>query len=248
MKLWMAAAGGLGIILAGIGLFFLFRWYLTRLVDRRIEGFQNNLIGRQVDEVENMYRQMRGWRHDFKNHIQTMLVFVQNGETERLEGYLQNLNEDLNSVDQVLKTGNVMADAILNSKLSLAGARKIAVNAKARVPEHMAVSDVNLCSILGNLLDNAIEPCMRIEEPEKRFLRVYIGVMKQQLYISVTNSAGDNLKKTGGRFLSSKRGRDEQARFGFGLMRIDGIVKQNGGYVNRQTEEGVFATEVMLPL
>ena len=172
MKLWLAAAGGLGIILAGIGLFFLFRWYLTRLVDRRIEGFQNNLIGRQVDEVENMYRQMRGWRHDFKNHIQTMLVFVQNGETERLEGYLQNLNEDLNSVDQVLKTGNVMADAILNSKLSLAGARKIAVNAKARVPEHMAVSDVNLCSILGNLLDNAIESCMRIEEPEKRFLRV----------------------------------------------------------------------------
>ena len=215
MKLWLAAAGGLGIILAGIGLFFLFRWYLTRLVDRRIEGFQNNLIGRQVDEVENMYRQMRGWRHDFKNHIQT---------------------------------GNVMADAILNSKLSLAGARKIAVNAKARVPEHMAVSDVNLCSILGNLLDNAIESCMRIEEPEKRFLRVYIGVMKQQLYISVTNSAGDNLKKTGGRFLSSKSGRDEQARFGFGLMRIDGIVKQNGGYVNRQTEEGVFATEVMLPL
>ena len=37
MKLWLAAAGGLGIILAGIGLFFLFRWYLTRLVDRRIE-------------------------------------------------------------------------------------------------------------------------------------------------------------------------------------------------------------------
>ena len=66
MKLWMAAAGGLGIILAGIGLFFLFRWYLTRLVDRRIEGFQNDLIGRQVDEVENMYRQMRGWRHDLR--------------------------------------------------------------------------------------------------------------------------------------------------------------------------------------
>ena len=177
-----------------------------------------------------------------------MLVFVQNGETERLEGYLQNLNEDPNSVDQVLKTGNVgWRMLFLNSKLSLAGARKIAVNAKARVPEHMAVSDVNLCSILGNLLDNAIESCMRIEEPEKRFPRVYIGVMKQQLYISVTNSAGDNLKKREA-VSFPKSGRDEQARFGFGLMRIDGIVKQNGGYVNRQTEEGVFATEVMLPL
>ena len=82
----MAAAGGLGIILAGIGLFFLFRWYLTRLVDRRIEGFQNNLIGRQVDEVENMYRQMRGWRHDFKNHIQTMLVSYKMGRRSAWRG------------------------------------------------------------------------------------------------------------------------------------------------------------------
>ena len=99
-----------------------------------------------------------------------------------------------------------------------------------------------------NLLDNAIEACLRIEEPEKRFIRVYIGIMKQQLYISVTNSMGKKPEKTGGRFLSSKSGRDEMARFGFGLMRIDVIAEQNGGYVNRQNEEGVFATEVMLPL
>ena len=248
MSIWLAVVYITAFLLAAVGLSFLIRWYLTRLVDRRIEGFQNDLISRQVDEVENMYRQMRGWRHDFRNHIQTMLILMENGENQRLKEYLEGLNADLTEVDQVLKTGNVMADAILNSKLSLARAKGIAVNAKAKVPDRMRISDVNLCAMLGNLLDNAIEACLRIEEPEKRFIRVYIGIMKQQLYISVTNSMGKRPEKTGGRFLSSKSGRDEMARFGFGLMRIDVIAEQNGGYVNRQNEEGVFATEVMLPL
>ena len=235
MNIWLAVVYITAFLLAAVGLSFLIRWYLTRLVDRRIEGFQNDLISRQVDEVENMYRQMRGWRHDFRNHIQTMLILMENGENQRLKEYLEGLNADLTEVDQVLKTGNVMADAILNSKLSLARAKGIAVNAKAKVPDRMR-------------MDNAIEACLRIEEPEKRFIRVYIGIMKQQLYISVTNSMGKRPEKTGGRFLSSKSGRDEMARFGFGLMRIDVIAEQNGGYVNRQNEEGVFATEVMLPL
>ena len=224
MNIWLAVVYITAFLLAAVGLSFLIRWYLTRLVDRRIEGFQNDLISRQVDEVENMYRQMRGWRHDFRNHIQTMLILMENGENQRLKEYLD------------------------NSKLSLARAKGIAVNAKAKVPDRMRISDVNLCAMLGNLLDNAIEACLRIEEPEKRFIRVYIGIMKQQLYISVTNSMGKRPEKTGGRFLSSKSGRDEMARFGFGLMRIDVIAEQNGGYVNRQNEEGVFATEVMLPL
>lgn len=248
MSIWLAVVYITAFLLAAVGLSFLIRWYLTRLVDRRIEGFQNDLISRQVDEVENMYRQMRGWRHDFRNHIQTMLILMENGENQRLKEYLEGLNADLTEVDQVLKTGNVMADAILNSKLSLARAKGIAVNAKAKVPDRVRISDVNLCAMLGNLLDNAIEACLRIEEPEKRFIRVYIGTMKQQLYISVTNSMGKRPEKTGGRFLSSKSGRDEMARFGFGLMRIDVIAEQNGGYVNRQNEEGVFAAEVMLPL
>lgn len=204
MSIWLAVVYITAFLLAAVGLSFLIRWYLTRLVDRRIEGFQNDLISRQVDEVENMYRQMRGWRHDFRNHIQTMLILMENGENQRLKEYLEGLNADLTEVDQVLKTGNVMADAILNSKLSLARAKGIAVNTKAKVPDRMRISDVNLCAMLGNLLDNAIEACLRIEEPEKRFIRVYIGIMKQQLYISVTNSMGKDLRKQAAVFCPRK--------------------------------------------
>ena len=56
MSIWLAVVYITAFLLAAVGLSFLFRWVLTRLVDRRIEGFQNDLISRQVDEVENMYR------------------------------------------------------------------------------------------------------------------------------------------------------------------------------------------------
>lgn len=78
---------------------------------------------------------------------------------------------------------------------------------------------------------------------EERFIRIYMGVMKKQLYISVQNTFNGE-KKQIGRLFSTKR----EDGHGYGLSRIDAVVEKNGGYVNRQNEDGVFATEVMLPI
>ena len=220
----------------------LFDFLFGRAIDRRIAGYQNDLISKHCDEVNNIYRTMRGWRHDYHNHIQAMLALTDN--PEELRQYLWKLNDDLTTVDTVLKTGNVMVDAILNSKLSLIKTKNIAVNAKAVVPAELKISEIDLCVIIGNLLDNAMEACLRQSEKEERFIRVYIGTLKQQLYLCVTNSVGGEVKKVGRTYLSTK----DSNTHGFGLMRIDRLADKYGGYVNRQNEPGAFATEVMLPL
>lgn len=220
----------------------LFDWIFAKTIDRRIAAYQNDLIAKHCDEVDNIYRQMRGWRHDYHNHIQAMLALTDN--PEKLRSYLWKLNDDLTMLDTVLKTGNVMVDAILNSKLSLIKAKKIAVSAKATVPPELRISEIDLCAIIGNLLDNAMEACLRQSENEERFIRVYVGILKKQLYICVTNSAGGEVKKVGRTYLSTK----DSPSHGFGLMRIDRLVEKYGGYVNRQNEPGAFATEIMLPL
>ena len=220
----------------------LFDLFFGKAIDRRIAAYQNDLITKHCDEVENIYRTMRGWRYDYHNHIQAMLALTD--RPEELRQYLWKLNDDLTTVDTVLKTGNVMVDAILNSKLSLIKSRNIAVNAKATVPAELRISEVDLCAIIGNLLDNALEACLRQSETEERFIRVYIGILKKQLYICVTNSAGGEVKKVGRTYLSTK----DSPSHGFGLMRIDHLADKYNGYVNRQSEEGAFATEVMLPL
>ena len=104
-----------------------------------------------------MYRQIRGWRHDYRNHIQVMNVLLENGELEELKKYLGDLAVDLNTVDTVVKTGNAMADAILNSKISLARSKDINVSVEASIPVKLKMTELDLCCILGNLFDNAIE-------------------------------------------------------------------------------------------
>ena len=232
-------------ICALIPVFLLFnKRYMSKLVERRIAAYQNDLAARHCEEVENIYKQMRGWRHDYHNHIQVMKAYLAQGQTEEIGNYLGKLDADLISVDTILKTGNVMIDAILNSKISLAQTKKINVNAKAIVPKTLSVQEVDLCVILGNLLDNAIEACERQPDETKRFMRVYIGKHKELLYISVSNSFGGEVKKSGRGYHSTKA----SASHGFGLVRIDKIIEKYKGFVDRQNEEGVFATEAMLPL
>ena len=233
----------LGLVLVA-GSIWLIRRYIRRLVDRRIALYQNDLLARHYDEVQNIYQKMRGWRHDYHNHIQTMKAHLALDQLGELKDYLDILDEDLTCVDTVIKTGNIKLDAILNSKLSLILSKKIAVNAKAQVPENLSINEVDLCVIIGNLLNNALESCDKIPEDKDRFIRIYIGVLKEQLYISVSNSAGDKARKLGrGAYLSAKG-----EGHGFGLKRIDALVEKYGGYLNRQDEPGVFATEIMLPL
>ncbi len=223
--------------------FFLLRRTLYNMIDRRIEHFQSELIEKQVREIQNMYKQVRGWRHDYRNHIQNMKIQLAQGNYAELEGYLDSLADDLTTVDTVIKTGNVMADAILNSKLSVAEKLNIRINVKANIPDNIPLSDVELCAVLGNLLDNAAEACAKLPESD-RFMRIYIGCLKNQLYMSVQNSAGD-VKKIAGRYLSTKQSEGEH---GYGIFRIDRVAKKYGGYVNRQNEEGIFATEIMIPI
>lgn len=221
----------------------LISFLLAPALDRRIAAFQSDLLTKHCEEVQNIYKQMRGWRHDYHNHIQTMKAHLSLNHISELSDYLGELDADLTAVDTVIKTGNVMVDAILNSKLSLATAKSISINAKAIVPERLNISEIDLCVIIGNLLDNATEACLKLENPEERFIRVYIGILKEQLYIYVSNSAGE-VKRSGKTYVSTKN----SDTHGFGLMRVDRIAGKYGGYINRANEEGVFATEIMLPL
>lgn len=244
--IWYIIGGG---ILSAAAILLL-RRYLIHLVDRRISQYQNDLLEKHCEEVENMYRQTRGWRHDYHNHIQTMKAYLSMGELNKLEHYLGELDTDLTTVDTVVKTGNVMIDAVLNSKISLAKAKDIAVDARAIVPRELPVPEVDFSLIIGNLMDNAMEACLKIEDEAKRFIRVYIDILKGQLYIYIINSTKGRVKgkiAAAGkqiRYLSGKGGRSH----GFGLMRVDRVVERCKGYIDRQDEENVFVTEIMLPL
>lgn len=216
--------------------------FFSKQIDKRIAAYQRELIETHYREVENMYRQIRGWRHDYRNHIQMMKVLAANGDMDALKVYLDELDTDLNTVDTVVKTGNPMADAILNSKISLARSRNIPTQVDAHIPVKLKMSELDLCCIIGNLFDNAMEASMALPE-EKRMIRVYMDMKGTQLYISFTNfTAAKKLSKVGKGFKTSKG-----EGHGFGLVRIDDIVSRYDGYLSRNSEDGAFTTEILTP-
>ena len=215
--------------------------FFSKQIDKRIAAYQRELIETHYREVENMYRQIRGWRHDYRNHIQMMKVLAANGDMAALKVYLDELDTDLNTVDTVVKTGTPMADAILISKISLARSRNIPTQVDAHIPVKLKMSELDLCCIIGNLFDNAMEASMALPE-EKRLIRVYMDMKGTQLYISFTNfTAAKKLSKVGRGFKTSKG-----EGHGFGLVRMDDIVSRYDGYLSRNSEDGAFTTEILI--
>lgn len=235
---------GIAVWILTVVLAVIITTYVVRKQEEEsFEDYQDKILKTQREEVQNIYKTMRGWRHDYHNHMQKIKAHLALGQFQEVTEYLNRLEEDLDAIDIAYRTGNVSVDAILNSKLSVASDKDIEINCKAKVPMELSVSDVDLCVIIGNLVDNSLESCEKMGPSEKKFLRIYIGLFKEQLYISVMNSTNERERKHDHEFVSGKWG-----NHGHGLKRIDNIVEKNQGFINRKNEPGVFVTEIMLPL
>ncbi len=239
MNNWYWASVGLGVLTLLL-IIFIFRQ------KREINFFQHQQqeLDQYAVEVETVYRQMRGIRHDYRNHLQGISAFVETGQLDELNIYIQQLNNELNQVDTIIRTGNTMIDALVNTKLTLAQEREVELHATAIAPENLMIENVDLAIILGNLLNNAIEATTQRADKRlqlKPFIRLYIAPMKDNLYISVTNTMTKNPQSG---FLSLKA----PNRQGYGISRIDQAVEKYQGLVNRQWEDGIFVTEITIPL
>lgn len=216
--------------------------FFSQKNEEQIAAYQRELIETHYREVDNMYRQIRGWRHDYRNHIQTMKAYAAAEDWEAIRHYLDLLDEDLMTVDTVIKTGNPMTDAILNSKISLARAKGIEVTVDAHIPVRLKSPEIDLCCIIGNLFDNAIEASVKLPEGQ-RMIRVYMDMIQTQLYISFTNLTAEKKMKKEGKIFRSTKGEGH----GLGLKRMDTIIERLEGYVSRNSEDGAFTTEILLP-
>lgn len=221
------------------------RFFPTEIIMRKktylkITEYQTEQSERHLNEVRSIYQEMRGYKHDFHHHLQTLKGQLEAGETERALAYIEQLDEQLIHMDTLLKTGNVSLDSILSAKIAQAKAAGISVTVKAAVPDRLLISDLELSIVVGNLLDNAIEACA--DADGERFIRIYMAMKGKMLYFSMLNSSGPKKSKLGTLFSSQKRG-----AHGFGLRRAEAILKEHGGWCKYNSEDGAFTSEFLIP-
>ncbi|MGY0397452.1 sensor histidine kinase [Lacticaseibacillus paracasei] len=202
----------------------------------------DKMMAQYSQEVQELYANMRGWRHDYHDHLQALKAYLDNQDTQAARSYLDELEDKLDEVDPLVHSGNVMLDAIVNAKLTLAERLHISVNEKVIVGSTPLIKDVDLVVILGNLLDNAIEAISEQPAGEPRQLRLYIGIVKQQFYISVTNTRPAD-QEIDYQYASTKS--DKRV---LGIRRVNKLVAKYNGMINRQYEASVFVTEIAIPI
>ncbi len=234
--IWISIAGS--IIICG-----LFVFLNKRRNEKKYQNYEEKLVSSQWQEMNQLYLTMRGWRHDYHNHMQKIRAHLEMGEYAEVRRYIDLMETELDAVDIRYKTGNTGVDGMLNSKLTLAERKGLRIKCDAELPAHLSCNPVDLCVLIGNLIDNAIEACEKMDPSRDRFVRIYMCVRKKQFYLSVSNATGETVRRLDQEYITHKRG-----NHGNGLRRINKVVEKNRGFINRQNEPGVFATEVMLPL
>lgn len=230
-------------VASSVILCMLLLFFNERRNEKKLSEYEEKLVASQLDEMNQLYMTMRGWRHDYHNHMQKIRAHLALGEYDQVQEYINLMETELDAVDIRYKSGNTGVDAMLNSKLTLAEKKGLRIKCDAELPKKLSCNPVDLCVLLGNLIDNAIEACEKMDPSQDRFIRIYMCVRKKQFYLSVSNATSEVIRKLDKEYITNKRG-----NHGNGLRRINKVVEKNNGFINRQNEPGVFATEVMLPL
>lgn len=208
---------------------------------KEIIEYQQNLLNTHYQEVENMYKDIRKWRHNYRNHLQILNAYAENDDLQSIKKYLKELDDNLHSIAPVIRTGNKMTDAIVNSKVSISKSNEIKTVVDVNISQMFNISEVDLATIIGNLFDNAIEASMELP-PEERYIRLYMTMKGPKLYISFTNFTAQKKQKKFGNIFKSTKGINR----GLGLVSVDEIIERYDGYISRNSEDNAFTTEVLL--
>ena len=188
------------------------------------------------------YRQSERLRHDMKNHVIALSALSRNKEWEKIDVYLKNIRDIALEVDGDM-TGNKAVDALLYQKRKQAEEESIRWECDVQMPKVCDINEFDLCVLFGNILDNALEACERMQGGECRFINIQAKAVKKCFLLEVKNSMDRTEKYTEG--FTNKEHSQER---GIGLLNVGDVVNKYNGTVNTEVEEGICVISILMPL
>ncbi len=222
--------------------------YISRLYSKHLEMQKDlqksKLESEHVRQVSAMYDYVRGWRHDVKDMVSTLSSLASRGEYDSMKGYLRELNGAAEETKLLISTGNPALDATVSAKLMLADKNGATVDHTIAIPENMEIESTDICSIVLNLMDNAIEAVSALPPGERR-IDLEIIEKGGMLAVRVQNPCNGEYKFDGNTLATTK---PNSSIHGIGLERISRIVAGHQGFFKIEPKEHSFEVNVLLPL
>ena len=208
----------------------------------RLKQEQAEIVERDYQALRRTYEGNAKLYHDLHNHIEAIYQCLLQGDTEEAARYCEDLRTPVREISQTVWTGDKALDYLISSKMALAEQEHIKTKVNIEYPHNTNIRSVDLTTILGNLLDNALEAAQAAPDG-LRFLNLTIRRINAMLIIKVENGYGHDLKREDGKLLTTK---SDRAFHGWGLKSVQTAADRYDGTISTDDKDGIFQSVVTL--
>lgn len=210
------------------------------------------LVEKEKDQYQRIKRDIEAtskFRHDMRHHLMGLEGYLEKNDTDGALGYLRKITREAAPDENVILCDNCAINAIACHFFERARLCGTEVSSTLLIPDTLSDSENDLCVVLGNLIENAVEACER-QQDGARFIHVTASfTSKRDFCIMVENSFDHEIQyDKNGNFLSSKRSTNAAKEGGIGLLSIDSIVKKYNGTLSREIEKNTYRVLILLEL
>ncbi len=216
---------------------------IVRLSDRKIEMervlSRQRILEGELEAEKNFVEKAKALRHDQRHHDRMVLEFLEAGRVDEAKKYLGALDESMHSERLMSWCANPLLDAQLRIAWRSCNLKGIDFKIDVQLPKKPSLNDIDFVSVVGNLLENAIEAASKCDSPS---VCIYSKVSNGRLLMEIKNTFSGNVKWSSGRLETTKDGG------GIGLKSVKHILSRHKGLLQQETEGNVFISRVILPL
>lgn len=242
---WMKLIAAFLLLIINLAVFYIYNELQENALYRAEKEFLTQQVESYVAQLQRMgelWQEVRTYKHDMKQKYLLVQSYLEQGAYEKLRDFYAESIAILKDEECISKTGNICFDTIINYKAAIAEERGITVNTDTLIPYDMQFEEEDLYSLLGNLLDNAIEAAEMVE-PDERMIKLMAKVSGNNLYLEIRNPYQGELKKKGKQYLTLKQ---EKKEHGLGLRIVEDIVKRHNGDISIDSSGNYFKVTVFL--
>ncbi|MGL5152228.1 MAG: sensor histidine kinase [Clostridium sp.] len=206
----------------------------------KILNLQYSLQMATLNQLEEYQCDIRRISHDINNHKTVMYKLISDGEYDDALKYLESYGNGFNTRSYEPLTNNKILNAIFLYKRDICNTNNIELKLDISVPKTFGVSDFDLCIIVGNLMDNAIEACKKVHS--NPFIRVKCCILNDNFVLDIKNNFNENISEG---FLTSKK---DKLNHGLGISNVKSTVNKYSGTCLLSFEGDVFSSFIMIPV
>lgn len=224
-----------------------FLFYIVKIKNEQKEKFlnmRNDLLETNYHSLQKIYDINKTLQHDYKNHILAVSEYIKDDKKEEALEYIYRYIEYTNDAFDKIKSGNDIVDIIVSSKENEAKEKNIKFVLKIDCLNEIYIEDIDMCALLANMLDNAIEACEKVEK-NKSWINLIIQRKNDMLFIELKNSISQSMIKKKNFFKSDKT---NLQLHGWGMKSIEHVVHKYGGVKEYYLDENYIELFITIPI